>query len=67
MLASIVSTAEMASGEMAVEIAGEGATLPAEGATLPAGEAELGVTFGVALGAHAETIRKIPQIASSAR
>jgi dihydroxyacetone kinase len=59
----MVSTAERAAGEMAVDD-GE---IPVEGTTLPADEAELGVTFGGALGAQAETIRKIPQIASSPR
>jgi hypothetical protein len=63
MLASMVSTAERASGEMALDD-GE---VPDEGATLPVDEAELGVTFAVALGAQAATIRKIPQIASSPR
>jgi hypothetical protein len=63
MLASMVSTAEMVSGEMALDD-GE---LAVEGATLPADEAELGVTFGGAVGEQAETIRKIPQIASSPR
>jgi dihydroxyacetone kinase len=41
--------------------------LPAEGATLPADEAELGVAFGGEAGEQADTIRKIPQIASRAR
>lgn len=60
----MVSTAETASGEMALEL-GE---VPVEGATLPVDEAaELGVTFGGAVGEQAETIRKIPEIASSAR
>jgi dihydroxyacetone kinase len=59
----MVSTAEMASGEIALDD-GE---LPVEGTRLPADEAELGVTFGGAVGEQAETIRRIPQIASSAR
>jgi dihydroxyacetone kinase len=59
----MVSTAETESGEMAVDD-GE---VPIEGTRLAADEAELGVTFGGAVGAQAETIRKIPQIASSAR
>jgi dihydroxyacetone kinase len=59
----MASTAETASGEMALEV-GE---VPVEGTRLAADEAELGVTFGGAVGAQAETIRKTPQIASSAR
>jgi hypothetical protein len=59
----MVSTAETVSGEMAVEV-GEA---PVEGTRLPADEAELGVTFGGAVGEQAETIRKIVQIASRAR
>jgi dihydroxyacetone kinase len=59
----MASTAETASGEMAVDD-GE---MAVEGATLPADEAELGVAFGGEAGAQAETIRKIPQIASSPR
>ena len=50
-----------------VEIALDDGELPVEGTRLPADEAELGVTFGGAVGEQAETIRKIPQIASSAR
>ena len=61
----------MASGEMAVDdgdTAIEGATLPPEGATLPADDEDgLGVPFGGETGEQAETIRKIPQTASSAR
>jgi len=60
----MVSTAETAFGEMAVEV-GE---LPVEGTRLPADEgSRLGVAFGSEAGEQAETIRKIPQIASSAR
>jgi hypothetical protein len=52
MLASRVSTAEMLSGEMAVDD----------------GEPPVdGVAFGGAAGEQAATIRKIPQIASSLR
>jgi hypothetical protein len=60
----MVSTAEMAAGEMAIGV-GE---VPVEGATLPADDEDgLGVPFGGEAGAQAATIRKIPQIASSAR
>jgi hypothetical protein len=59
----MASTAETASGEMALEV-GE-TTL--EGARLPVDGAELGVTVGGTVGEQAETIRKIPQIASRSR
>ena len=68
MLTSMASTAEMASGEMALELGEapvEGATLPAEGATLPTDKAALGVAIGDEAGAQAETIRRTPQIARS--
>jgi len=93
----MASTADRASGEMAVEVGEipvegtrlaaddvevgeapvEGTRLaadevevgeaPVEGTRLAADEAEVGVTFGGAVGAQAETSRKIPQTASSAR
>jgi hypothetical protein len=58
----MASTAETASGEMT----GDAGAVPLVGATLWAGEAELGA-FGGEAGAQAETIRKTPQIASTAR